>query len=852
MSKLFSGKKLKLKPLISLNKSAQNINQNIDDSIGITSLSNNINGLSPFNNNITIDYLNHYSPTNKSPMSLPPISRNTQNTNSQKKFQNINKTNNNILLSPKKLIQKKTVKNKVENSKITNLIKLNTEGKNEENKNSYLKTIDININRINKKRDYFYFSLFNNYKENNNINKIGKEKNIFLNKINKINLNKLYNIYSSPKNINQNNSLKTIENNIEDESKILNENISPNNINYNNNNNLSNINNNLNKTNIANNSKNNIINEIIREKVEKEKDKNKVSNSISLPTINQDKLPNIFNNINKNNNSYNNISKFKSFENSISNIIKEEEHAKNETKKEEKEEESKNERNDNRQIDYTNTDNIDTTLNFLKDLTTDKNNTFINFLNLIQTNLNIELFFDSLKISNNMNSFRKKKPINNINFNFISISSIKIQNLKGLLNSYFNILSNIYKKKVANNNTDDISYPIDSFFLFPIINNIFHKCLKVQICLYSTILISLNQLTEYEINLLIKNYLTQLIKQISFPLLLIYENFIKDEVNLKYLETINKFLKPEFSKNFEKLFQEKKIQRKNNCISNTQLIQQISKDLDKCIYSIQYYSSINIKNSSIKIFGDCLNQIINSIDIKTLNQFVIIFLETILYSELEENRKKVKPINSTNITITNNIKDYAPFLPEINQKYKYTLVLDMDETLVHFFFTKNLGMFFIRPYCFEFLNQLNEFYEIITFTAGTKEYADNILNLLDPGNEIIKYRLYRQHVTILGCSIYKDLNKLGRDLSKVIIIDNMKENFKMQPNNGLYVKTWINDINDYQFKDLLKILKDIVLLKALDVRPIIQKINEKISKENNLINPYYNINLEAIINEIKR
>ena len=90
-------------------------------------------------------------------------------------------------------------------------------------------------------------------------------------------------------------------------------------------------------------------------------------------------------------------------------------------------------------------------------------------------------------------------------------------------------------------------------------------------------------------------------------------------------------------------------------------------------------------------------------------------------------------------------------------------------------------------------------------------------------------------MTILGCSVYKDLNKLGRDLSKVIIIDNMKDNFKMQPNNGLYVKTWINDINDYQFKDLLKILKDIVLLNVVDVRLIIEKINEKIKCLNLII-----------------
>jgi CTD small phosphatase-like protein 2 len=238
---------------------------------------------------------------------------------------------------------------------------------------------------------------------------------------------------------------------------------------------------------------------------------------------------------------------------------------------------------------------------------------------------------------------------------------------------------------------------------------------------------------------------------------------------------------------------------------------------------------------------------INMMEMKTLNQFVSLFLDNIIYCELDDNRNRALKMNINNIISTNS---YVPFLPNIDKKFKYTLVLDMDETLIHFFFTKNIGMFFIRPYCFEFLNQLRQYYEIITFTAGTKEYADYILNLLDPNNELIKYRLYRQHVTILGCSVYKDLNKLGRDLSKVIIVDNMKDNFKMQPNNGLYVKTWINDINDHQFKDLMKILKDIVFFNVIDVRPIIEKINEEINRENNLINPYNKINVERIINEI--
>ena len=121
-----------------------------------------------------------------------------------------------------------------------------------------------------------------------------------------------------------------------------------------------------------------------------------------------------------------------------------------------------------------------------------------------------------------------------------------------------------------------------------------------------------------------------------------------------------------------------------------------------------------------------------------------------------------------------------------------------------------------------------KYYEIVTFIAGTKEYTDNILNLLDVNNNIIKYRLYRQHTTILGCNVFKDLTKLGRDLNRTIIIDNLKDNFNLQPNNRLFIKIWTSDLNDNHFYDLGRILKDIVLLDVKDVIHVIEKINDDI------------------------
>ncbi len=56
----------------------------------------------------------------------------------------------------------------------------------------------------------------------------------------------------------------------------------------------------------------------------------------------------------------------------------------------------------------------------------------------------------------------------------------------------------------------------------------------------------------------------------------------------------------------------------------------------------------------------------------------------------------------------------------------------MDETLIH---TKEIqnskSVFLIRPYCNEFLDDMNKYFEIVIFTAAVKEYADNILDLID-------------------------------------------------------------------------------------------------------------------------
>ena len=64
----------------------------------------------------------------------------------------------------------------------------------------------------------------------------------------------------------------------------------------------------------------------------------------------------------------------------------------------------------------------------------------------------------------------------------------------------------------------------------------------------------------------------------------------------------------------------------------------------------------------------------------------------------------------------------------------------------------------------------------------------------------------------------KDLSRLGRPLERTIIIDNLKENFCWQKENGIHIKTWYSDENDNELELLIHLLKAIAVNGHLDVR----------------------------------
>jgi len=180
----------------------------------------------------------------------------------------------------------------------------------------------------------------------------------------------------------------------------------------------------------------------------------------------------------------------------------------------------------------------------------------------------------------------------------------------------------------------------------------------------------------------------------------------------------------------------------------------------------------------------------------------------------------------------NNFNSLPPIPYLVNKSNKkYTLVLDLDETLIHFKVNpnnNNSGILQFRPYISEFLSNIKDFYELIVFTAATKEYADPIIDAIEQKGIKFDHRLYRIHTIIRGNDFVKDLSKLGRDLGRIIIVDNMEQNYKLQPYNGITIRPfWGKDTNDMALFDLLNILIKIVKMD-MDVRDGIRYFKEEI------------------------
>lgn len=168
-----------------------------------------------------------------------------------------------------------------------------------------------------------------------------------------------------------------------------------------------------------------------------------------------------------------------------------------------------------------------------------------------------------------------------------------------------------------------------------------------------------------------------------------------------------------------------------------------------------------------------------------------------------------------------------------------TLVLDLDETLVHSSFKEipdpdfkidivldDMSQHTVyvrkRPGVDYFMKKVSEKFEVVVFTASLAKYADPLLDVLDPDN-VVKYRLFREACVYHHGNFVKDLTHLGRSLESTIIVDNSPFSYKFQPTHAIPIASWFQDTEDRQLLDLLPFLDD--LESAPDVAPVLKRAN---------------------------
>lgn len=184
--------------------------------------------------------------------------------------------------------------------------------------------------------------------------------------------------------------------------------------------------------------------------------------------------------------------------------------------------------------------------------------------------------------------------------------------------------------------------------------------------------------------------------------------------------------------------------------------------------------------------------------------------------------------------------DEISLLPPAKDTLKKTLVLDLDETLVHSSLIpvkacdykldieadgEVLSIYILtRPWLFEFLEKVSKLYEIVIYTASLKSYADPVIEYIDR-SKVVSSRLFRTECLNYNGSYIKNLSLLGRDLKNVVIVDNSPVSYAFHPNNAIAITSWFDDSSDRKLEEVYNILE--ILSTADNIPKVLKTIGNQ-------------------------
>ncbi|CAI2382012.1 unnamed protein product [Moneuplotes crassus] len=238
-----------------------------------------------------------------------------------------------------------------------------------------------------------------------------------------------------------------------------------------------------------------------------------------------------------------------------------------------------------------------------------------------------------------------------------------------------------------------------------------------------------------------------------------------------------------------------------------------------------------------------------------LENEIVKIIEARITLDKQKAQRASKKVQPGAVIEVKNQSDLVSLLPDRNpdDQGKKTLVLDLDETLIHSVFkpvddadiiikipdevTDHEGnkytltndiYVYKRPGVDMFLKRLSRYFELVIFTASIDKYANPVINALDT-QKLCQHRLYREHCTYMYSVFIKDLTRLGRKMEDILILDNSPISYLFQKQNALPIKTWLDDRNDIELYKYLRPLE--YLSRCEDVRNVITQIVDQESNQ---------------------
>ena len=225
-------------------------------------------------------------------------------------------------------------------------------------------------------------------------------------------------------------------------------------------------------------------------------------------------------------------------------------------------------------------------------------------------------------------------------------------------------------------------------------------------------------------------------------------------------------------------------------------------------------TSLNLNNSHIKCFSPKKRNVFGDLSIKKNNN--------------ENNETKIinnKLIKKKFVKRKKETKIENPFIKSPLMK-KYSLILSLDKTLSY----KNnkTNAIILRNGLFSFLSTIKPFFELILFSIDSQDVSYPIINMIENDKKYFDYKFYKDHCVLYKNNLIKDLTLIGRDLSKIIIVDNNETCFELNKENGIKISSFYGDNNDNKLFELKNILKEIYFKNYNDVRLALKEFHNDI------------------------